>query len=186
MPDFTSFRFYFPKTFMYQEIEERFLPILRDDLLPYESVVDFLNSTITNSSLPEIEDQGSNEQSSIEGKGRTYKGSMQPIQLINREITVTMTLKGSYINWVIMMEQLNRFLSFQNEQPFLPDVFAQFTDFDDNVIMELVYSQVRMTKVGGIDLSSSDQGITTRDFDVNLTFNEFRLNTTFERRVNRR
>lgn len=180
--NFTAFRFYFPRSWFSKDINDRYIKVLRDNILPYESVADYINSTITNAVIPGIIDQGSQAQFNRIGSSLIYKGSLSQTEMIDREITLTMTLKGSYMNWVIMYLQLLEYLSWENRDTFMPDVFCQIMDHDDNVIIEMVYHQVRLMSISSVDLSTMENGIVNKNFDFKLGYGSVEVSTKIENR----
>ncbi len=183
LPNFTQFRFYFPKNWFNQSINERYIGVIRDNILPYESVTDYINSTITNAVIPGIVDQGSVPQYNKIGNSLQFKGSVPRTEMIDREITLTMTLKGSYMNWVIMYVQLLEYLSWDNrEEVFMPDVFCQILDHDDNVIIELHYLNIRLSSISSVDLSTMENGIINKNFDFKLGYSDVEVSTKIENR----
>ncbi len=182
LPDYSRFRVVLPVTFLEQGINDRFIDVIRDNILPYETVIAYINSTITNADIQGITDQGSSEQYNDKGDSRTFKGSLPLSRLTDKELTLTMTIKGSYLNWVIMYSQMVMFLNFKNNRPYHDDCFVQVLDADDNVIIELIYKGVRMASISPVSLATSDLGINSKSFDVKLAFNSLEVDTTIERR----
>jgi len=181
--NFTSFRFYFPRSWFSKSINDRYIGVLRDNIVPYESIADYINSTITNAVIPGIVDQGSAPQYNRIGNSLVYKGSLAQTEMIDREIVLTMTLKGSYMNWVIMYLQMMEYLSWENrDQNFMPDVFCQILDYDDNVIIELIYKQVRLASISSVDLATSENGIVNKNFDFKLGYGSVEVLTKIEDR----
>lgn len=183
LPSFTSFRFYFPRSWFSKEINDRYIGVIRDNFLPFESISDYINQTITNAVIPGIVDQGSMQQFNRVGNSLQYKGSLPNSEMKDREITLTMTLKGSYMNWVIMSVQMAEYLSWENkDNNFMPDVFCQILDHDDNVIIELVYKAVRLISISSVDLTTMENSIVNRNFDFKLGFADVEIRTTVENR----
>lgn len=183
LPSFTAFRFYFPKSWFSEAVNDRYIGVIRDSILPFESIADYVNSTITNAVIPGIVDQGSTPQYNRIGNSLQYKGSLPHTETIDREIVLTMTLKGSYMNWVIMYIQLLEYLSWDNrDTTFMPDVFCQILDHDENVIIEMIYKQVRLMSISSVDLSTMENSIVNKNFDFKLGYADVEISTKIENR----
>lgn len=182
IPDYSAFNFRYPTDFIYKSVEESFLPVLQDNLLPYASVVEYLNSTITNSTIPEISDEGSGEQVNREGVKRKYKGSLPINEKIDKSFVVTMSMKSSYMNWAIMLANFAEYL--KDEESYLPDCIVQLLDDYDHSIIELIFNQVQMRSISEINVNTTESGIVTREFDVKFEFNNWGIQTLFDRKMN--
>lgn len=184
VPDYSAFTFKYPNGFLFREVEDAFLPAVRDSLLPYETVVEYLNSTVTNGTIPAITDEGSSEQSNIKGVKRSYKGSIPFNELVDKSFTITMSMKNSYMNWAIMVAQLSKYMD--SEEPFLPDMVLQLLDDYDHSIIEMVFYEIQMRSISEISVNTTEQGIITRTFDVGFVFNRWGIQTLFDRKMNQR
>jgi len=182
-PNYTAFRFFFPANWFSEEINQRYINVIRDNILPFESITSYINSTITNAVIPGIVDQGSVPQYNRVGNSLTYKGSLPQSEMKDREITLTMALKGSYMNWVIMYVQLMEYLSWENRDTnFMPNVFCQILDHDDNVIIEMRYDCVRLVSISSVELSTMENGIVNKNFDFKLGYADVEVSTKVENR----
>lgn len=182
LPVFTSFRFHFPRNWFFKDVNQRYIGILRDNIMPYESVADYINSTITNAVIPGIVDEGSFKQFNRIGSSLTYRGSLPQSELKDREITITMTLRGSYMNWVIMYVQMLEYLDWASDQHFMGDVYTQILDYEDNVIIENIYKAVRIVSISSVDLATTELGVLNKNFDVKLGYGDVEVNTKIQNR----
>lgn len=141
-----------------------------------------MNSTITNAKLPGLSDPGTRPQihqrSKAEGSGRTrtFTTALQTKESLTKEITVSFNLKNSYLNWLLCYAQFVAHLDrIEPDRVFLPDVYLQIFDDEDNIIIELIYKEISIRSVSDIDFRKQDVGLITREFEMVLAFNDFDL-----------
>lgn len=154
---------------------------------PFESPVDFINSTNTTVSLPDLTDPGTAEQIWQQGRKKTYKGGVMPKERITEKtINLSFELKNDFMNWIILYLQFMAFLdhSASKDRVFLPNVFAHIYDERDNVIVEMVYSQITFRKIDRLEFNRQQQGIMPRSFNVILAFNDFDINFNMDKTSN--
>lgn len=181
-PIYNSFRFYLPNSFIYDGVREKFDSYFKAVSLPYHDIVDYLNSTIINARLPGLSDPGTRPQvqqfSKEEGSGRTrtFTTALQTKESLTKEITISFLLKNSYLNWLICYSQFVAHLDREEKlMTFLPNVFLQIFDDNDNIIIELIYKEISIKSISDVDFRKQDIGVITREFTMVLAFNDFDL-----------
>ncbi len=167
-----GFRFYFPKSFIDDSVKEMFKGYNQAMELPFDDIVDYINSTIIGVDIPGLKDDGSGSQSYEQGRTKQYKGSLPPEEGISKSISVTFKTKESRINWFIMYMQMREFLNWNRppEKNFLPSVFYQELDEEDRIILEVIFSNIRIVSISDMNASVQDNGIVSKDFTVTLKY----------------
>ncbi len=178
----SNFRTFFMKGFIYEEVYDDIFPLFQQLDMPYESIEAYLNSTIMNTRIPGLKDEGTEKQTN-RGKFRTYKGSMIPQEMVDKTLTLTFKLKGSFLNWIIFYKQTLKFLdsSAGSDRVFLPPIYTHILDDNGNAIIELQYNQIRITDLPDLDLKKSDNGIVSREFDITFAWNNFDIKSIMKR-----
>lgn len=173
-PIYSSFRFYFPKSFIFDPVREKFDKYFRAINLPYRDIVDYLNSTVINAKLPGIRDNGTRPQTHSQGRTRTFPTALQTKELLIKEVSISFQLKNSYLNWLILYSQFVAHMDrVEKTKVFLPDVNLQIFDDEDNILIELIYKEVQIRSISDIDFRKQDVGLVTREFEMVLAFNDF-------------
>lgn len=182
-PNYSSFRFYFPKSFFMQETRDKFGPYIKHVSPIYDDIADFINSTVTSAKLPGFFDTGSTVQTVRQGENRTFAAALIAKQAVDKTIKVTMQVRESYLNWAIMYFNMMNWLEDKNqtrENLFLPPVFLQLMDDNDNIMTEFIYEDIQLRAVSDVEFTTKSNGILVKDFDVKLAFNNFDVKFNFD------
>lgn len=159
-----------PKTFFGEKVRTVFNPYLKNFDIPHEDMADYINSTIISAKIPGIADPGSEEQIHEKGMTRQFKGSLPVLQNISKELTLSFKLKDGFLNWYIMYFNFLDYLDHKNQKLWLGDMHCQLMDFDSNIMSEIIYKEVRITRISDLDLSQADNGVNSTNFDVDFYF----------------
>jgi len=173
-----QYKLYLPEDFIYPEIAERYSKTLNNNLIPYTTVADYLNYTMLNYTLPGIVDKGSPKLSRRKGQiSQVFPGSLDFKEYVNRTINIEMSLKASFINWMILYENTLMFLERRSLKSdiFLPDIYAHVYDDYDNILIEIIYRQVRVNKIDDLKFAKDKVGFITNSFNMELGFNDFTI-----------
>lgn len=182
-PNWASFRFYFPQDWLLPNTRSKIDKQLKYNDLPYTTAIDYLNSTIVNSKIPGMSDPGTAKQVHGKGDTRTFASGLKTSTLLEKTITLNFKVKASYFNWVIMYLQQIEYLERKaiDSKPFLPNVYLQIMDDEDNIIIELIYKDIQFRKISDLDFDKQNNGITSRQFTIDLAFNDFEINFLFDK-----
>lgn len=183
-PMYNSFKLYIPPNWFYEDVVKDVWLALRQMDLPYDSVEAYMNSTIINGMLPGLKDDGSGEQVHSFGKTKKFKGSLRPEESVTKTFNVSFKLKDNFLNWIIFYKQMLSYLDHKNEKQFMQPIFMHILDDYGNVIITLVYHEIRLLEVPPLDFRKQDRGILTKEFQIQFGFNEFKLEFNLNNTVN--
>ena len=170
------FKFEFPKIFVPQEIDDKYLPLLKriPGNMVTESVVDFINYSIKSVEMnlnPETYEP-------IEQKdrgtpyARLSRSDSYPDLLWNRDLTITFQLDAAYLIWFIMCD-LWLYYYVQKDKYIPKSPGIQILDQYENVLYRVLMQDMLYTGVSGLEFDYSnrsiDQQVITATFRVSRT-----------------
>jgi hypothetical protein len=150
-----GFWFQFPKGFFYPEVEDKYAPYIKRMPIPYDTIRDFMNSTIQSVTFPTLRTVDNVEQIRPGGFKQSYKSATAIQNLIQREFNVTFKLGEGFINYWVMYENLIKFLDFQNKQEYFPDLTLRLLDNEGIIMASVEFQQVIVTSLGEVQLNYS-------------------------------
>jgi hypothetical protein len=85
----------FIEDFLYPEVEERWLPIIKRFKLPYESTTDYINACVQSVTFPSVElEPRTQQQSQFQ---IAYRGGKELEPTLDKNLTITFKLSESYV-----------------------------------------------------------------------------------------
>lgn len=175
-PIFSNFRFYLPENFLYDVVKDKFNLYFEQNGLPYNSITDYMNSTIKSVEIPGLMDNNTSEQATGNIK-RTYQTAQRPEEK-DKKFSVTFSTKNSFLNWLILRENFKYHVN-DSGKPFLSPCFIQIMNEWNEIIFEVVLQDVQFGSIDKLSLQRQDLGILQRDFSVNMAFNgiDYKIHT---------
>ncbi len=170
-----GFIFNFPKGFLYEEVVEKYGGYVKRMPIPYDTVTDFVNSTIQSINFPTLRGIDSVEQVRPGGFRQTYKSATTLQNLIQREFSVTFKLGEGFINYWIMYDQIVKFLDFQNPEQYFPEFRLMLLDNDGIIMASVVLQQILVTSLSEIQLNYSSSTPQFQTFSVGFRCNYVNL-----------
>lgn len=178
---YNSFIFNFTKSFIPENIKNRWHPYVKRAPMPYDTVTHFLNSTIQSISFPAISMDTVQQNKKLFGKytkERDFKGSKVAEDLYTREITVTFKTTEGFANYWIMQEVLINYIDFNNKEIYIEDLHLRMIDQDGYILSTVALKEVIFTGISGINLSYADNVPEFKSFDATFKFNFIDIDVT--------
>jgi hypothetical protein len=148
-----GFIFNFPKGFIVDSVVEKYEGYVKRMPIPYDTVNDFINSTIQQVNFPTLRTIDTTEQIRPGGFRQTYKSSTTLQNLIQRDFTVTFKLGEGFINYWILYENIIKFLDFGNPDQYLQDFRLLLLDNEGFVMTSVLLQQPIFTSLSEIQLN---------------------------------
>jgi hypothetical protein len=148
-----GFIFNFPKGFIVDSVVDKYEKYVKRMPIPYDTVNDFINSTIQQVNFPTLRTIDTAEQIRPGGFKQTYKSSTTLQNLIQRDFTVTFKLGEGFINYWILYENIIKFLDFQNPEQYLQDFRLLLLDNEGIVMASVLLQQPVFTSLSEIQLN---------------------------------
>lgn len=175
-----GFIFNFPPDYFHPEIKEKYKKYYQSLILPYDTINDFMSSTIQSINFPGWQ-MDPTSQIRLFGKKQEYKNSTQVVDLFTREFTITFKLTDAYLNYFIFLENSLKYLNFSNrEQPTFSPMRLSLLDNEGYLVSSIIFKEPILKSQDGFTLSYSsstpDFKVFTAkfsyfDFDIELDFN---------------
>ena len=174
-----NFIFNLPSDLLLPEIIDTYTPILEKNFIPYENVIDYLNSTIKGINAPGLSIE-TPEQTLMRGKKRGYKPATNVNDILSsRELNITFRSVDSDLNYMIIYDIFTKcYLDTYRiyEQPFLHTTL----DVHRDAIYQSSYTEIILKALSENDFGYNSQSIQEKNFVLTVYFNfhdiEFLLN----------
>lgn len=163
------FIFNLPVDLVNAKLETEYMKLLKKNRIPYESVVDYLNSSIKEITFP-----GLNFDLPIQtqkyGKEISWKSSRNVYDTFNRELDITFKSVNSHLNYFIILDMcLNEYLDVQNT--YSSPMFVRILDKHKDAIFEIRFRSVNLKSLSENRLNYSDSAIEEKTFTVTFAYN---------------
>ena len=170
------FSIYFPSNFFYEEVIEKWSPIVEKMRLPYRTVDDFMNAQIQSVTFP-----GASIENSVQQRRQydiMYPGGKELEVLLNKELNITFKLTESYLSYWIIWDQMDRYLHYVNEGKQLEPVWMEpvhliFLNDAGFGMTQFCFRDIVPTSLGELNLSYAAQAASYNTFNWSLRFNRF-------------
>lgn len=175
----SQFIFNLPQSFLQDEILDTYTPILEKNWIQYESVIEYLNSTIKSVNFPGISfDMPS--QIVMRGKKRGFKPSVNVQDIVTtNELQVTFRSVDSDLNYWLMFDIISKHY-LDTENPWLHPFTITCTDIHRDAIYVIKFYEIVLKSLSDNDFSYSQQKVNAKEFTMTFNFNfydiEFLLN----------
>lgn len=164
-----SFVFNFPITFVKSRLNERFERLLIKNFVPYDSPIDYLNSTIKEISLPSIKFDNV-EQTLKRGKKYTFKEATNLHDKYEHNIDVVFRSVDSNLNYMFLREILVDFY-LDNRLQHIPVFSLEIIDKNGDLLYTILFRDILLNGIDGIQLGYNKQEISEETFTLNFQYN---------------
>jgi hypothetical protein len=175
----SQFIFNLPSDFLPTEIINTYKPVLEKNWVQYESVIDYINSTIKAVNFPGIGFEMP-KQTNIRGKERQFKPAKN-IQDITttHELTVTLRSVDSDLNYWLMFDIISKhYLDVENS--FVNPFTITCLDIHRDAIYVIRFYEIIIKGLSDNTFNYSQQKVNAKEFTLTFHFNfydiEFLLN----------
>jgi hypothetical protein len=175
----SQFIFNLPSDFLPTEIINTYKPVLEKNWVQYESVIDYINSTIKAVNFPGI-GFDMPKQTNIRGKERQFKPAKN-IQDITttHELTVTLRSVDSDLNYWLMFDIISKhYLDVENS--FVNPFTITCLDIHRDAIYVIRFYEIIIKGLSDNTFNYSQQKVNAKEFTLTFHFNfydiEFLLN----------
>lgn len=173
---YNSFIFNFSKLFIPKGIEEKWEPYIKRMPLPYDKVIDFLNSSVQSVNFPSRNMETVLQMKKF--KEKEFKNSKEPQDLFDKSITVSFKTLEGFSNYWILNEIFDNYINFNNKKLYIEDLYLRMIDQDGYILSTIKFGEVMMTGVSELNLSYSDNVPEFKTFDAYFKFNFIDIDVT--------
>lgn len=174
-----GFVFLFPPDFFSEEIKEKYKKYYQSLILPYDTLEDFMSSTIQ-----QIEFPGWNmelaQQTRTLGKKQEYKSSRPVEDLFTREFTITFKLADAFLNYWIFVDNALNYVDFKNRKQTLSPMRLSLLNNEGYLVSSVVFNEPILKGQDGIKLSYSSVTPDFKTFNAKFQYLDFDLSIDFD------
>ena len=175
----SQFIFNLPSDFLPTEIINTYKPVLEKNWVQYESVIDYINSTIKSVNFPGIGFEMP-KQINIRGKERQFKPAKNVQDITTtHELTVTLRSVDSDLNYWLMFDIISKhYLDVENS--FVTPFTITCLDIHRDAIYVIRFYEIIIKGLSDNTFNYSQQKVNSKEFTLTFNFNfydiEFLLN----------
>ena len=173
-----GFIFNFPPDFFAPEIKEKYKKYYQSLILPYDTIDEFMSSTVQQIDFPSWAMQPVQQTRPL-GKLQEYKNSKPLKELFTREITLTMKISDAYLNYFIFLENSLEFLDFSNKEQTLKPIKLLMLNNEGYSVSSITFNNPILMSQTGIKLSYSSVTPQFNTFEVKFKYFDFKLDVDF-------
>ncbi len=172
------FTIYFPSTFFYDRVCEKWGPIINKMRLPYQSVVDFMNSQIQTVTFPGLNiDTPTQQRNQYEV---VYPSGKELEVLIDKSLRINFKLTESYISYWILWDQVDIYLHYgewnkpyEREPIWMEPIKLGFLNDAGFTLTEFEFREITPTALSELNLSYAASVASYNTFSWSLHYNVF-------------
>lgn len=164
-----QFEFSLPADFVPQVVEDRFMPVLKAYRKVYNSVIDYINSTILDISFPGMTFP-TVTQTMKRGKETYWKGDQNIYDLFEKKGTITFNSVDSNFNHMIILNCLMEGYLNVNKTYDSPLIMT-IVDENRKALFHVKYKSLIFTNIDGTKYGYNDQTIQNKNFTIGFVYN---------------
>jgi len=168
----------FPKGFFYTDIVKKWDPVVQRLKLPYQSLEDFINSTIQSVTFPAVElPNVTQPQGMFQIQYRPGK-ELEP--LLEKNLTVTFKLTEGFISYWVLFEQIEQFIQYGDSVPFWPPMYISFLDHHGFELMAFSFEKIIPVDLSQFEVAYSQTAAEFNTFTMTLRYNRYEIKRRIE------
>ena len=175
-----NFRFHFPKVFVPEEIEKKYIPLLhRIPGCMCETVIDFINFSIKSIELQVNPDtyEPIEQVDRATPYGRLSRSDTFPDMLWKKDMTITFQLDSMYLIWHIMCELFMHYYCIKDKYiPKPPGM--EILDCYHKIVYRITFEDLLFTGVSGLEFDYSSNEIDQKS--ITTTWKANRVDIVFD------
>ena len=183
-PRYDLFRFALPKDFIPEEVNKKYQKLLDKNAGVLVTPIDYLNESIQGVNIPGISDliieQTQHSHNSISGNGRlnvepsrsnSYKSPSNPLDRINKEITVTFRFNQGFYNYFMLYETIFWRCCKPTDYPNEDVLYIELLDETGRITSRVKFFDCMIDSIDGLDFTYSKIERDSGTFNITFKFN---------------
>jgi hypothetical protein len=184
-PRYDLFKFALPKDFIPDEVNEKYQKILSRNAGVLTSPIEYLNESIQGINIPgmtglTIDQQQHSHNANPLGKlhtnvepihQNTYKTSANPLENIDKEITITFRFNQGFYNYFILYEsifwKICKPLNYKNEEV----LYIELLDETGKIMARIKFFDCHIDGIDGLDFTYNKIERDSSTFNIKFKFN---------------
>lgn len=174
----SSFVFNLPTTFIPEELNIQYSKILKKNHIPYNSVIDYLNSTIKSITIPGLSVKIIEDQKMMYGKTILHKPATNAQDIVSsNEVNITFLSKDSDLNYFLMRDIFYKHYMDTKNTNLIDKFIIYNVDSYREVIFEIIFDGIVLQSITDNMLDYSAQRMNAKEFTLSFKFTI--MNTIF-------
>ena len=172
----SGFILLFPPTFFNEELKKTYKNYVKQLMLPYETLDDFMSSTVQSVSFPGW-DMSMPQQIRKYGAEQDFKSSKQVKDLLERDITITFQIVDGWANYFIFLDNAIRYLDFNNDKDkhYFDVMRLGWLSREGYLLGYMDMKKLILNGMSGFKLSYSSINQEFNTFDAKFKFNDWNI-----------
>lgn len=164
-----QFVFNLPQGLITSKIDEKFQILMDKNFIPYNDVMDYINSTIKEILFPSMT-YDKVQQKGFHGKNLNWREAGNIHDKFAGEIDITFRSVDSHLNYFIIMEISNRFY-LADDPNYIQPITIDIIDKDGDIIYTIVLRDVLISSLSELRLSYNASEFTEHTFSLQISYN---------------
>lgn len=183
-PRYDLFRFELPKTFLPKEVSDKYQKVLNQNAGVLVTPIDYLNESIRGINIPGISEliteQQQHSYNSISGDGKiniepgrsnSYKATGNPLDKINKEITIAFRFNQGFYNYFMLYETIFWKYCKPTNYPNEDVLYVELLDETGRICSKIKFFDCVLNGIDGLDFDYTKLERDTGTFNVTFKFN---------------
>ena len=163
--------FSLPKDFVPNEIEAKYKNFLKNTSQMYNTILDYLNSTITGINIPSG-NMDVVEQTKYYGKKNRYRGSKAPYDLFDTTFIMKMKSVNNHAN-IIIFNEILMYYYISTDHIHIDQFTISILDENRNVLWTYMIDDIIFTQLAGFEFDFSKTDAEFKVVDIPFQYNKF-------------
>lgn len=164
-----QFFFNLPIDFVGENIEDKYKLLLEKNFIQYESVIDYINSTIKEIIIPSFQMESS-MQNIKRGKEIYWKDARNVFDNFTRELDITFRAVDSYLNYFMLLDVIKEF-NLNTDLQYIPYFQVHILDKDGDILYTILYKEILLKSISEVRLSYNLTDFSEKTFTVTFLYN---------------
>jgi hypothetical protein len=165
----SQFIFLLPVDFITPRLFQKFQKFLDSNHIPYDNVLDYINSTIKEFVFPSISYENV-EQRTKYGKKMAWRGSGNIYDTFQQELDITFRSVDSHANYFMLMEIFQEHYQ-TAKRSWIPYLTLHILDKNGDLIYTVVFKNNLLKTLSELRLTYQNQDFSEKQFSVTFKFN---------------
>jgi hypothetical protein len=164
-----QFIFQLPVDFISPYLYEKFQIFLDNNRMPYDNVLDYINSTIKELVFPSVSYENVTQRL-YGGKTVDYKSAKNIFDTFQHDLDITFKSVDSHTNFFMMQEILDEFY-LNTRKPYVPYFTLSILDKNGDLIYTVIFKNILLKSQGEIRLQYQKQDFGENTFSLTFSYN---------------
>ena len=178
-----QFVFYFPPDFWSDKIKKQYASFYTSLMLPYDSIDDYVLSTLQSISLQGWQINGS-DQVRYRGAEQRYKGSAPVKDTIEKKMTLTFKMSEGFSNYMLFRDNAIEYLDHENKAQYYSPFYLGLLNNEGYLMTTVSFKKVVMSGQGDVSLDYSSVDSQFNKFTVSFFYNDWDMENVFDKMIN--